>query len=117
MIPSQQSSLSVTRTALIFQASIALTEVWSIGPSAIPVLSYVQRLSNTARLTPRSWRSCPAPFTRRWSCTLSVGEPPRDSSMRWSRVSAASTVPPDATLAACAAKGSASTAANKTRHV
>jgi len=62
LIPSQQSSLSVTRTALIFQASIALTEVWSIGPSAIPVLSYVQRLSNTARLTPQQLEVLPRPI-------------------------------------------------------
>ena len=39
LTPSQQSSLSVSRTVLMRQRNIAETDAWSTGPSANPVLS------------------------------------------------------------------------------
>src|SRR5436305_1174215 len=53
LIPSQQSSLRGTRTALICQLAIALTEAASLGPSNAPVApADMQVYSEPERFTP-----------------------------------------------------------------
>src|SRR3989442_362222 len=64
-MPSQQSSLSGTRTAFTpCQAAMAATEASSEGPSKGP-MPCTQAYSVPERLTPWSWRVDPDPSTRR----------------------------------------------------
>src|SRR5438270_5946407 len=71
LIPSQQSSLRATRTALVCQEAMAATEVASLGPSKIPKPS-THAYSGPERLTPRRRTGLPAPSTSWLPCTFTA---------------------------------------------
>src|SRR5260221_8373490 len=63
LIPSQQSSLKGTRTALTPRAGMAAVEVWSLGPSKKPQPCW-HAYSAPLRLTPRNTTTLP--LSTRW---------------------------------------------------
>src|SRR5438445_11230185 len=74
-MPSQQSSLSGTRTAFTpCQEAMAATEASSEGPSKGPK-PWTQAYSVPERLTPWSWRVEPAASTRRLPATWTARAP------------------------------------------
>src|SRR5258705_412216 len=73
--PSQDCSLRGTRTVRIFQVRIALMDVWSIGPSQMP-LPWMQANSPPERFTPSSRYAAPEDVRIRLPDTCSAGAAP-----------------------------------------